>query len=394
MSIRELLGTIDTTLARPRSRRDVLKIMGLGAALPAAAGVLSACGTPPATTTRAAAGSTSAGSDAHSHTHAATATPGKAWEEMDRVHEAAVKASPAATAGAGNQPLQPRVERGVKIFDLTCKVISWEVTPGEMVEAWSYNGQVPGPEIRVTEGDTVRVIVKNELPESTAVHWHGVMLPNNMDGVPFITQPPIRPGETFTYEFKARNPGSHMYHSHLNATKQVGQGLLGAFIIEPRERSRDPEYDLDFTMILNDQLGGFTVNGKGFPATQPYTARLGQKVRIRYMNEGQLIHPMHLHGLPQLVFAKDGWNLPQPFMCDTVNVAPGERWDVIVDCTDPGVWAFHCHILSHAESEHGMFGMVTALIVEESSAVKDSPEGYAALCLTAAGEYNELIADC
>ena len=132
-----------------------------------------------------------------------------------------------------------------------------------------------------------------------------------------------------------------------------------------KDKRTDPAHDIEQTLILNDQLGGFTTNGKGFPATAPLTAKKGQKLRIRYMNEGQMIHPMHLHGLPQLVFAKDGWNLPQPFMCDTLNVAPGDRWDVIVDCTEPGAWAFHCHILSHAEGEHGMYGMVTALVIAE-----------------------------
>jgi FtsP/CotA-like multicopper oxidase with cupredoxin domain len=286
---------------------------------------------------------------------------------MDAMHEAGIKTFLAgnSTQGQGNQPLAPKIENGVKIFELTCAKTTWEVTAGQKPEAWAYNGQVPGPELRVTEGDTVRVIVKNELPESTAVHFHGVLVPNKMDGVPFITQPPIKPGQTFTYDFVARNAGSHMYHSHHNATKQCGLGLLGAFIIEPKDKSKDPAFDLDHTMILNDQLGGFTINGKGFPATSPLTAKKGQKLRIRYMNEGQMIHPMHLHGLPQLVFAKDGWNLPQPFLCDTLNVAPGERWDVIVDCTEPGAWAFHCHILAHAEGEHGMYGMVTALVIAE-----------------------------
>jgi FtsP/CotA-like multicopper oxidase with cupredoxin domain len=121
--------------------------------------------------------------------------------------------------------------------------------------------------------------------------------------------------------------------------------------------------EADYLFVLNDQLGGFTVNGKGFPATAPLTAKVGEKVRIRYMNQGLMAHPMHLHGLPQLVVARDGWDQPQPWMCDTVNIAPGERWDVIVECTEAGVWAFHCHVLNHAESEHGMFGMVTALIV-------------------------------
>ena len=110
---------------------------------------------------------------------------------------------------------------------------------------------------------------------------------------------------------------------------------------------------------------GFTLNGKSFPATEPIVAKLGQKVRIRYMNEGMMIHPMHLHGMHQTVIAKDGWPQPQPWKCDTLNIAPGERWDVIVKCNNPGTWAFHCHILPHAESDHGMFGMVTALIVQK-----------------------------
>jgi FtsP/CotA-like multicopper oxidase with cupredoxin domain len=284
---------------------------------------------------------------------------------MDKMHEAGVKAFPAKTEGKAGQRLEPKMDGDVKVFELTAKVVQWQVTPETTVEAWTYNGTMPGPEIRVTEGDKVRFVVKNELPESTAMHFHGLIVPNKMDGVPFITQPVIKPGETSTYEFTVKNSGSHMYHSHHNATKQVGKGLLGALIVEPKDKSKDPQYDLDYTMILNDANGGFTLNGKGFPATEPIVAKLGQKLRIRYMNEGMMIHPMHLHGLPQLTFAKDGWNLPAPYMNDTVNIAPGERWDVIVDCTDPGVWAFHCHILNHAESEHGMFGMVTALIVEE-----------------------------
>jgi manganese oxidase len=117
-------------------------------------------------------------------------------------------------------------------------------------------------------------------------------------------------------------------------------------------------------MILNDGMHGYTLNGKGFPATEPVKAKKGQRVRIRFMNEGMMIHPMHLHGMHMTVIAKDGWAQPAPWKCDTLNIAPGERWDVIVSCNNPGVWAFHCHILPHAESDHGMFGMVTALIVE------------------------------
>jgi FtsP/CotA-like multicopper oxidase with cupredoxin domain len=288
--------------------------------------------------------------------------------EMDAMHEAGVQAFPARTEGLGGQPLPFQFDGDVKVFTLICQIVQWEVTPGRLVEAWTYNGVTPGPEIRVTEGDTVRVHVTNELPQSTTVHWHGLLLPNAMDGLPFVTQPPIKPGETFTYEFPIRdgNAGSHMYHSHYNAAEQVTKGLLGAFIVEPKDPATRPAYDREYTMILNDgPIGGFSLNGKGFPATQPVLAKRGERILLRYMNEGLQIHPMHLHGMPMTVVAQDGWLLPQPYICDTLNIAPGQRFEAIVEATEPGIWAFHCHILNHAESEHGMFGMVTALIVDE-----------------------------
>jgi len=309
----------------------------------------------------------------HQHDGAAPAAAqdqdGPTADEMDAMHEAGVKAFPAQTKGLGGQPLPFTLDGDVKVFDLVCQVVpEWEFMPGKTVEAWTYNGVVPGPEIRVTEGNKVRVNVSNELPESTAVHWHGLMVPNTMDGVPFITQPPIKPGERFTYEFTIRegNAGSHMYHSHHNAAAQVTQGLLGPFIVEPKDPATRPAFDREYTLVLNDgPIGGFSLNGKGFPATRPLTAKKGEKVLIRYMNEGLMIHPMHLHGMPMTVIAQDGYLLPQPYRCDTLNIAPGQRFEAIVEATELGVWAFHCHILSHAESEHGMFGMVTAMIVEE-----------------------------
>jgi FtsP/CotA-like multicopper oxidase with cupredoxin domain len=155
-----------------------------------------------------------------------------------------------------------------------------------------------------------------------------------------------------------------MYHSHHAADIQVPKGLLGAFIIEPKNRSKEPKVAQDVVMILNDALLGYTLNGKQFPATQPIVARRGDTIRVRFMNEGLLIHPMHLHGMPMRVIAKDGWPLPQSYLSDTLNIAPGERYDVLVRATEEGVWAFHCHILNHAESREGMHGMVTALIVK------------------------------
>jgi FtsP/CotA-like multicopper oxidase with cupredoxin domain len=292
------------------------------------------------------------------------AAPLSAAEEMDAMHEKGVKAFPAKTALHGNQLLAPKMVAGVKVYELTAKVVQWETEPGKFVTGWTYNGVVPGPQIRVREGDRVRVVLKNELPESTAIHFHGLEVPNDQDGVPFITQPPVKPGQSYTYEFTVPNSGSHMYHSHHNATKQVGLGMLGAFIVEPRTKTPYDNADVDYVMILNDGAHGYTFNGKSFPATEPIVAQKGQKARIRFMNEGMMIHPMHLHGMHMTVIAKDGWPQPAPWKCDTLNIAPGERWDVIVNCTNPGTWAFHCHILPHAESEHGMFGMVTALVVK------------------------------
>ncbi|AHG89456.1 multicopper oxidase type 3 [Gemmatirosa kalamazoonensis] len=287
-------------------------------------------------------------------------------DEMDAMHEKGIKAFPAKTQGKGNQLMKPRMDGGVKVFELTASVMKWETAPGQWVEAWAYNEQVPGPQIRVREGDRVRLVLKNELPQSTALHFHGLELPNDVDGVPFITQPPIKPGESYTYEFVVPNSGSHMYHSHHNAATQVGNGMLGAFIVEPKNPLPiERGVDVDYVMILNDGAHGYTLNGKSFPGTEPIVAKLGQKLRLRFMNEGMMIHPMHLHGMHMTVIAKDGWEQPAPWKCDTLNVAPGERWDVIVSCNNPGTWAFHCHILPHAESEHGMFGMVTALVVQK-----------------------------
>ncbi len=274
------------------------------------------------------------------------------------------------TKGVGNQPLAPKVlPDGTKEFDLTAKIVDWEVEPGKTVKAWTYNGTVPGPMIRVSTGDHVRIVLANDLPQSTALHMHGLEVPNAMDGVPFINQDPIEPGKSFTYDFVARGPAVGMYHSHDYALNQVSDGMAGALIVgdEPVP-SGYGSITQEIPMMLNDSgVIGLSLNGKSFPATAPIVAKAGETVEIQYMNEGQQIHPMHLHGIPQLVTAKDGYPLPQPHLEDTVLVAPGERYTVLVKPTadQKGVWAFHCHILSHAEHEDGMmFGMVTALVVQ------------------------------
>jgi FtsP/CotA-like multicopper oxidase with cupredoxin domain len=287
-------------------------------------------------------------------------------EEM-RDHDAERTAAfPAETAGKGNVILEPTIlDDGTKQWELTASVFEWETEPGVIVEAWGYNEMVPGPQLRAEVGDRVRIILHNQLPAPTTIHSHGLFVPPDMDGVPAISQTAVLPGESFTYEYTIRNAGSHMYHSHFMAQRQVPQGLLGALVVTDPNDPDEYESDIDYAMVLNDGPLGFTINGKSFPATEPIVATQGQVVRIRYMNEGLQIHPMHLHGIPQLVIAKDGWLLPQPHYEDTVLVAPGERVDVLVEASELGVWAFHCHVLTHAEGDDGMFGMVTALIVQE-----------------------------
>ena len=353
------------------SRREFLKTSAVAAVLPAMGGVLTACQKSEKLSAESAAqapAGVSPAADANLHDSSAhkpaAPDPRATADAMDAEHEQGVKSFPAKTAGKGNQPFEPRLEGRVKVFELTTEELQWEVAPGQSVKAWAYNGQVPGPQIRVTEGDRVRLVLTNKLPESTSIHFHGLEVPNDQDGVPYITQPPVKPGDTYTYEFTVPNAGSHMYHSHHNSAKQVGMGLLGAFVVAPRRANPRHRADVDYVMIINDSYHGYTLNGKGFPATEPIVAKRGQVVRLRFMNEGQMIHPMHLHGMHMTVIARDGWDLSAPYKCDTVNVGPGERWDCLVNCNNPGTWALHCHILPHAESEHGMFGMVTALVVQ------------------------------
>ena len=292
-------------------------------------------------------------------------------EEMLDGHEAGVAAFPAETEGQGNEPLEPRNENGAKVFDLTATEVRWETSPGVFVDAMAYNGTVPGPEIRVHQGDHVLIVVHNDMTQPTIMHFHGLTVPNDMDGVPFITQDPIAPGGFFTYEFDVVDPpGMYVYHSHFNSTEQVGKGLYGAFYVQPPRDDWGALYggkvDVEHTLFLGDGPTGFVLNGKEFPATQPIVAKLGDSVLIHLANDGSQIHPMHLHGYHFQVVAEDGFVLSRSnrYWADTLMIAPGQRFDVLVDARYPGVWAFHCHILPHVEGPHGMYGMVTALVVQ------------------------------
>ncbi len=315
-----------------------------------------------------------AGEDAEGHS---TSHDGTDYAQMDRDMIESIMAFPAETEGVGNQVLEPTVAPdGTKVFELTAEVIEWEVEPGKVVEAWAYNGQVPAPTIRVDVGDRVRVELQNDLPMGTDIHWHGIRTPNDQDGVAPITQDLVEPGEAYTYTFTATETAVGMYHPHNHAQLQVINGMLGAFIVGelPMPTGRtvggraipaDVEVSQEIPMVLNDAgVIGFSLNGKSFPATEPIVAEEGDWLLIHYMNEGLQIHPMHLHQMEQLVVAKDGEALDSPYWADTVNVAPGERYSVLVEAHSAGTWVWHCHILNHVEREDGMFGMVTAMVVQ------------------------------
>jgi len=276
---------------------------------------------------------------------------------------------PDATESAGGRLLQPRIENGVRVYSLVTRPVRWEILPGVRVTAWTYNGTVPGPEIRVPYGARVRVVVRNDLPEPTTVHWHGLAVPNAADGVPDITQKPIQPGRSFAYQFRAVPAGrdslggTFFYHSHFDEDRQVGLGLSGALVIEPPKRGR---YDVERTVMIaewsHDPATGetrppmemerllpnyFTLNGKSFPATETIRVRRGDRVLLRLIGAGQFTHPMHLHGMDFRIVAKDGHPLPARPAADVVQVAPGERYDLVFRATEPGRWVFHCHIGHH-----------------------------------------------
>jgi FtsP/CotA-like multicopper oxidase with cupredoxin domain len=293
--------------------------------------------------------------------------------EMDAKMLAAAQLYPATTKGHGGDMATYTMSKdGYKEFVVEAKLADWEVEPGKTVQAWTYNGVVPAPEIHVNSGDKVRIILKNSLPQTTSLHFHGIRVPNVMDGVDPYTEAPTTPGEQHIYEFVAKGPAVGIYHSHHNAQEQIPNGMFGAFTIDQMpvpQKLIDKGYPAAPTktvnMVLNDAgVIGLSLNGKSFPATEPYTLRVGQTMLVNYMNEGLLVHPMHLHQPMGWIIAKDGVPMDEPIPTDTVLVAPGERYSVLYMATDPGVWAWHCHILTHAETPDGMRYMVTALIVE------------------------------
>lgn len=272
----------------------------------------------------------------------------------------------------GDRELTPRTEGGVKVFDLETSVIQWAILPGVMVDAYAFNSQVPGPRLHFRQDDRVRINVTNRLPETTTVHWHGLILPNVMDGPAHITQEPIENGTLYRYEFTAVQSGTYLYHTHDHVDRQQSLGLYGAMIIDPNEDDPSLRADHEYTLLLQEWLlregltypampmdgampNYFTINGRAFPATDTIPMRLGETLKVRFVGSNNgFIHPMHIHGGPFRVVAVDGQTLEPSarYDADTINVGPGQRFDVIWKARNPGKWLIHCHIGHHTTNNN------------------------------------------
>jgi FtsP/CotA-like multicopper oxidase with cupredoxin domain len=297
--------------------------------------------------------------------------PGEAMKDMAAVKPRQVTYT-AAPDARGDQILQPRIENGVKVFDIEASIIRWNILPDVAVEAYAYNRQVPGPRLQLTEGDHVRINFHNALPESTTVHWHGLILPNEMDGPAKITQDPVPPGGNYIYEFTVGQSGTYFYHSHDHPDRQQALGLYGALLISPKDAATEVKADLDYTIQLQEWLkrewltypamlmeGGmpnyFTINGKAYPSTDAIAMKVGQTIKLRFIGtNNNFVHPMHVHGGPFQVVAVDGVTLNDSarFQADTVNVGPGQRYNVIWTARKPGKWLVHCHIPHHTANNN------------------------------------------
>jgi len=271
----------------------------------------------------------------------------------------------AGTADAATQYFGPKEadvtqEEDYKVVHLISSKFMWQFRDDqEPVEVWGYNNQIPGPTLHFRAGDKVRIYYRNDLDEASTIHWHGLIVPNSMDGVGLLTQPPVMPGETFVYEFDIPNtPGTFMYHAHMNDMEQIGNGLSGAFIVDPRDGG-DGGYDQDHVMFMQTIKGHFLINGKEFPNIEPYIVKKGDEIRVRMINIGPVdLHPMHFHGHFVKEISRDGTAVrggDAARVENTVLVAPGQTIDVAVKMEAPGkgAWLFHCHIISHVMGPDG-----------------------------------------
>jgi FtsP/CotA-like multicopper oxidase with cupredoxin domain len=288
-----------------------------------------------------------------------------------------------------SRPAEAPADPQTREFELTAEELEWEIMPGVTNRAWGYNGQTPGPELRVREGDLVRVTLRNRLSVPTTVHWHGIHLRPEMDGPAGLNQEAVAPGDDFVYEFVAQPAGTRWYHSHADPQLQVPMGLYGPLIVEPKSPTRSYTYDREYTLMLGEwdseltpdvaagraergpkdqQLRGgelgadmFLVNGRAHGAIAPVVVKEGERVLLRMINAGHLAHPVHMHGHSFKIVATDGNSVPEgmEWTKDTVLIGPAERYDLEFDANNPGVWMFHCHIEHHMAN-----GMMTVIQYE------------------------------
>ncbi len=264
-----------------------------------------------------------------------------------------------------------RIVGGVKVFHLVAEPVKHEFAPGLRADCWGYNGAVHGPTIEAVEGDRIRIYVTNKLGAPTSVHWHGVLLPNGMDGVAGLNQRAIRPGETYKYEFTLRQHGTQMYHSHHDEMTQMAMGMIGLFIIHPR-RPREERPDRDFAIMLSEwkivpgtsrpdpnemtDFNVLTMNARVFPATDPLVVKVGDRVRIRLGNLSAMDHhPIHLHGYQFRITETDGGQIPESAQqhetTALVQVGATKTVEFVADA--PGDWALHCHMTHHVMNQMG-----------------------------------------
>jgi FtsP/CotA-like multicopper oxidase with cupredoxin domain/plastocyanin len=315
-----------------------------------------------------------------------------------------VSATGAATSALAAGPIhaatisEPRSHN----FTLTASEFDSELMDDVVVRVWGFNGSVPGPELRVREGDTVRITLKNDLPVPTTIHWHGINVPNAMDGVAGLNQAPVPPGESFVYEFVATPAGTRWYHSHTDPAVQVPMGLYGALIVEPKAQPAKT-YDREYTLMLAEwdleltpavaagtqqrgpgdstlrggQLGAdlFLVNGKMHGAVAPIRIAEGERILIRLIHTGAIPHPIHVHGHSFRIVATDGNPVPEvaQWTKDTVLIGPAERYDLELIGDNPGVWMVHCHIEHHMAN--GMMTTVWYDGYEPTGPYRDLPGG-------------------
>ncbi len=270
------------------------------------------------------------------------------------------------------QTLPFKIVDGVKVFHLIAEEVEHAFDSGLRANCWGYNGRVNSTVIEAVEGERIRIYVTNRLPAATSVHWHGIYLPNGMDGVSGLTQPHIKPGETFKYEWTLRQHGTFMYHSHHDSMTQEGMGLIGMLIIHPRNPAPEYHVDRDFAILLsewaieagtarpntveNSDFNILTMNGKCFPSTQPLVCKTGDKVRIRFGNLSQMDHhPIHVHGYHFRITATDGEDIPLSAQWPetTVLVAVGQTRNIEFIADAPGDWGIHCHMTHHIMNQMG-----------------------------------------